>query len=166
MNESAQAKDGSTIRDWLRLLRPQQWVKNAFVLTPLLFSGHLATGGALLHALAAFAVFCGLASAVYAFNDVAEGTYSPAPLVSEQTPYICVRIPTGGGKTEGCHATHQTKKASTRQGRESLVGHVASRPTAQNAGGWHRMPAGYSDITDLSTISSHKTEASHLVTGW
>lgn len=34
-----------------------------------------------------------------AFNDVAEGSYYPAPLVNEQTPYICIRIPTGGGKT-------------------------------------------------------------------
>ena len=34
-----------------------------------------------------------------AFNDVAEGTYWPAPLVKEQTPYVCIRIPTGGGKT-------------------------------------------------------------------
>lgn len=34
-----------------------------------------------------------------AFNDVAEGSYWPAPLVNEQTPYVCIRIPTGGGKT-------------------------------------------------------------------
>lgn len=34
-----------------------------------------------------------------AFSDVAEANYWPAPLVSEQTPYICIRIPTGGGKT-------------------------------------------------------------------
>jgi len=34
-----------------------------------------------------------------AFTDVAEATYWPAPLVNEQTPYVCIRIPTGGGKT-------------------------------------------------------------------
>jgi type III restriction enzyme len=34
-----------------------------------------------------------------AFNDVVEATYSPAPMVDEQTPYVCIRIPTGGGKT-------------------------------------------------------------------
>jgi type III restriction enzyme len=33
-----------------------------------------------------------------AFNDIA-GNYYPAPLVNEQTPYLCIRIPTGGGKT-------------------------------------------------------------------
>jgi type III restriction enzyme len=34
-----------------------------------------------------------------AFNDVAGGSYYAAPLVNEQTPYVCIRIPTGGGKT-------------------------------------------------------------------
>lgn len=34
-----------------------------------------------------------------AFNDLTGGIYYPAPLVDEQTPYICIRIPTGGGKT-------------------------------------------------------------------
>lgn len=34
-----------------------------------------------------------------AFADVTNATYWPAPLVNEQTPYVCIRIPTGGGKT-------------------------------------------------------------------
>jgi len=34
-----------------------------------------------------------------AFTDVAEANYYPAPLVDEQIPYVCIRIPTGGGKT-------------------------------------------------------------------
>ena len=34
-----------------------------------------------------------------AFADVSGATYWPAPLVNEQTPYVCIRIPTGGGKT-------------------------------------------------------------------
>lgn len=34
-----------------------------------------------------------------AFIDVAETAYWPAPLINEQTPYVCIRIPTGGGKT-------------------------------------------------------------------
>ena len=29
-----------------------------------------------------------------AFTDVAEASYWPAPLVNEQTPYVCIRIPT------------------------------------------------------------------------
>lgn len=34
-----------------------------------------------------------------AFMDVTNLLYSPAPLVDEGTPYVCIRIPTGGGKT-------------------------------------------------------------------
>ncbi len=34
-----------------------------------------------------------------AFMDVANTLYSPAPLIDPETPYICIRIPTGGGKT-------------------------------------------------------------------
>jgi decaprenyl-phosphate phosphoribosyltransferase len=52
-----------------RLLRPQQWVKNGFVLAPLFFGFELLNRDALLHAAAAFAVFCAVSSAVYIFND-------------------------------------------------------------------------------------------------
>lgn len=34
-----------------------------------------------------------------AFMDVANMLYSPAPFVDDETPYACIRIPTGGGKT-------------------------------------------------------------------
>lgn len=34
-----------------------------------------------------------------AFTDVAEASYWSAQFINEQTPYICIRIPTGGGKT-------------------------------------------------------------------
>ncbi len=34
-----------------------------------------------------------------AFYDATKITYSPAPQVDPQTPYVCIRIPTGGGKT-------------------------------------------------------------------
>jgi len=55
---------------WLTLLRPSQWLKNGFVLAPLLFSG-LATQRAELSAAAlAFASFCLLASGGYVINDL------------------------------------------------------------------------------------------------
>lgn len=34
-----------------------------------------------------------------AFYDATGTPYSPAPFVDENTPYVCIRIPTGGGKT-------------------------------------------------------------------
>jgi 4-hydroxybenzoate polyprenyltransferase len=60
----------ASLRDWLRLIRPQQWIKNAFVLTPLLFSGKFLDFRADLRAGLAFISFCFLASAVYAWNDI------------------------------------------------------------------------------------------------
>ena len=54
----------------VRTLRPHQWVKNLFVLAPLVFSKHLFNGTYALRALIATAAFCAVSGAVYAFNDV------------------------------------------------------------------------------------------------
>jgi 4-hydroxybenzoate polyprenyltransferase len=56
----------------LRSLRPHQWIKNLVVLAALVFSKHLFDLDALAQAALAFAVFCGLASAVYLVNDLAD----------------------------------------------------------------------------------------------
>lgn len=53
-------------------LRPRHWFKNVFVLAALVFSGLLGEPEADLRALAAFVVFCAIASAVYLVNDVAD----------------------------------------------------------------------------------------------
>ena len=55
-----------------RLLRPRQWIKNAFVLAPTLFAGLYLDGGAVLRALAAAGVFCVASSLVYVVNDLAD----------------------------------------------------------------------------------------------
>jgi 4-hydroxybenzoate polyprenyltransferase len=60
----------ATVAAWVKLLRPHQWVKNCFILAPLLFSGRALDAGAQRSALLAFVVFCLLASAVYVINDV------------------------------------------------------------------------------------------------
>jgi 4-hydroxybenzoate polyprenyltransferase len=60
------------LRAFIRLLRPHQWVKNAFVLVGLVF-GHGWRDPALLWpALAATAAFCLASGAVYAFNDACD----------------------------------------------------------------------------------------------
>ncbi len=57
------------VLDIARLARPQQWVKNSFVLVGLIF-GHGWNDPVLVHAaLLATAAFCLASSAVYAFND-------------------------------------------------------------------------------------------------
>jgi 4-hydroxybenzoate polyprenyltransferase len=70
--DGAAAGRRAAIGDWLRLVRPRQWVKNGFVLAPLLFSGLVSDAGSVLMAFAAFVLFCLLASGVYCWNDVAD----------------------------------------------------------------------------------------------
>src|ERR1041384_703874 len=60
----------SSLRTWFGALRPAQWIKNAFVLSPLLFSGKAFERGAELSEISAFVAFCLVASGVYLFNDV------------------------------------------------------------------------------------------------
>jgi 4-hydroxybenzoate polyprenyltransferase len=54
----------------LRALRPQQWVKNLFVLAPLVFAHQLSEPDLVLRAVVVFAAFCAAASAVYLVNDL------------------------------------------------------------------------------------------------
>lgn len=53
----------------VRLLRPHQWVKNAFVLAPLVFSGEFLRPAAVADAVLATILFCVGASAAYIVND-------------------------------------------------------------------------------------------------
>jgi len=57
--------------DWIRLLRPHQWIKNVLVFVPVL-TAHLFTAAALLQALIAFAAFSICASGVYILNDLVD----------------------------------------------------------------------------------------------
>jgi decaprenyl-phosphate phosphoribosyltransferase len=54
----------------IRLMRPKQWLKNGFVLAPLLFSGAFLDAGAIGHALLAMLLFCVASSATYIINDL------------------------------------------------------------------------------------------------
>lgn len=59
----------TTIKDLVVLVRPHQYIKNAFVFIGVVFSGHWdsATIGS---ALLSFVAFCAIASSVYVFNDI------------------------------------------------------------------------------------------------
>src|SRR6187402_3223596 len=54
----------------VRTIRPHQWVKNVFVVAPLVFAKEIFDVTLLKHATAAFLVFCLLAGAVYTMNDL------------------------------------------------------------------------------------------------
>jgi decaprenyl-phosphate phosphoribosyltransferase len=54
----------------LRLARPKQWIKNTFVLAPLVFARAYTDVGAIQQALFALALFCVASSACYIVNDM------------------------------------------------------------------------------------------------
>lgn len=54
----------------IQLLRPQQWVKNAFVFLPIFFGQKLSDTQALWDTSVAFIAFCFIASSVYVLNDI------------------------------------------------------------------------------------------------
>lgn len=58
------------LRGLLALMRPRQWVKNGFVLAPLVFSGEFRDPTAVFSALLAVFLFCVASSATYIVNDM------------------------------------------------------------------------------------------------
>ena len=54
------------------LLRPKHWIKNGFVLVPILFAGKYHNLQAWINISFAFAAFCAIASAIYIFNDICD----------------------------------------------------------------------------------------------
>jgi len=58
------------VRGMVKTIRPHQWVKNVFVLAPLVFAKEVFAPLLLPRAISAFMIFCLLAGAVYALNDI------------------------------------------------------------------------------------------------
>lgn len=56
----------------LRLLRPQQWIKNLLIFVPLFFAGGIFINAKIWSAVFAFLAFSLLASSVYVFNDIVD----------------------------------------------------------------------------------------------
>ncbi|MDR2963301.1 MAG: decaprenyl-phosphate phosphoribosyltransferase [Bacteroidales bacterium] len=56
----------------IQILRPQQWLKNAFVFLPLFFSGQLLHVELLWQCIVAFFAFSFVASAIYCLNDICD----------------------------------------------------------------------------------------------
>lgn len=62
----------SKLRAWWALFRPGQWIKNGFVVAPLLFSGGFSDPSTCLRSLGALVSFCLVSSAVYGINDICD----------------------------------------------------------------------------------------------
>jgi len=64
------ASISTSIKELARLLRLRQWIKNSFVLAPLIFAREYLQLGPVWHAAFAFALFCIASSACYVVNDM------------------------------------------------------------------------------------------------
>ena len=56
----------------LKLIRPAQWMKNAFVFCPVMFGGKLFETQPLLSSLITFMAFSFVASSIYCYNDICD----------------------------------------------------------------------------------------------
>ncbi len=71
MHDSVTARSPLTkIIGLIKLMRPKQWIKNGFVLAPLVFVGSFLNADAISHSLFAALLFCAASSASYIVNDI------------------------------------------------------------------------------------------------
>jgi len=75
-------------------LRPQQWVKNAFVVAPLLFSRQFHDAAMCFKTLLALVAFCAASSAVYVINDLCDRPEDRNHPVKKNRPIPSGRIST------------------------------------------------------------------------
>jgi 4-hydroxybenzoate polyprenyltransferase len=76
-------------------LRPHQWVKNVFVLAPVVFAKEVFDAGWLMRAAGAFGLFCLLSSAVYTMNDLADVQADRQHPIKRLRPIAAGRVPIG-----------------------------------------------------------------------
>jgi 4-hydroxybenzoate polyprenyltransferase len=74
------------LRAVLVALRPGEWVKNLFVLAPLLFGAQLDNGDAIRNAAAAMVAFCAISSAGYLINDALDVEFDRRHPVKRNRP--------------------------------------------------------------------------------
>lgn len=60
------------IKNLLKIIRPQQWLKNAFVLVPLFFGGSLLDSSDIVASVITAIAFSFVASAIYCLNDIVD----------------------------------------------------------------------------------------------
>jgi len=90
------AREGSVfwrIGGMVRTVRPHQWVKNAFVLAPVVFAKHLTHPSIIKSALGAFGVFCLLSGAVYTLNDIVDEKADRVHPVKRFRPIASGQVP-------------------------------------------------------------------------
>jgi 4-hydroxybenzoate polyprenyltransferase len=90
--ENRTTEKPSVVGAWLRLLRPQQWLKNGFVFAPLLFSLKFREVETVAAVVLAAAAFCLLSSAAYVLNDLCDLRSDRAHPLKRLRPLAAGRI--------------------------------------------------------------------------
>lgn len=80
------------VRDYLRAIRPHQWLKNILVFMPML-AAHAFEAGTFLASLLAFVAFSLVASSVYVLNDLLDLAADRAHPRKRERPFAAGRIP-------------------------------------------------------------------------
>lgn len=83
----------------LKTMRPHQWVKNLFVLAPLVFAKELTDTEVLARATLGFVLFCLISSAVYIINDLVDADADRAHPVKRFRPIASGAVTTDAAKT-------------------------------------------------------------------
>jgi decaprenyl-phosphate phosphoribosyltransferase len=85
-------------RGLVRTTRPHQWVKNVFVLAPIVFAKELFDRNLLMRAGEAFLVYCLLAGCIYTINDVVDAPSDRVHPVKRQRPIASGQVSIGAAK--------------------------------------------------------------------
>jgi len=93
--EEPNARSRGVVKALLVAARPKQWVKNVFVLAPLVFAERLGDAAAMGRAALAFAAFCALSSAVYLVNDIADREADRLHPLKRRRPIATGELPVG-----------------------------------------------------------------------
>lgn len=88
-----------SMRDYVTLLRPREWIKNLFVLSPLVFSGKFRDFESVQTGLLAMLVFSVVSSATYVWNDLCDRSDDAMHPVKRHTRAIAAgRVSVGMGR--------------------------------------------------------------------
>src|SRR4051794_29221051 len=86
------------LRGAIKTMRPHQWVKNVFVLAPVVFAKDMFKPRLMLQAGGAFLVFCLLAGAVYTINDIVDAPADRVHPIKRNRPIASGIVPLGAAK--------------------------------------------------------------------
>jgi 4-hydroxybenzoate polyprenyltransferase len=70
----------------IRLLRPRHWIKNLFIIAPLIFSNSFTDQANIYRSVLAVAIFSFIASGVYIINDIADISYDRLHTIKKNRP--------------------------------------------------------------------------------